>query len=79
MVALEYQLAGAPETGMWTIRVQALTQIHEHQFYIEKYYLTFFEVWYPPTNINFALHPPRHQRVLSINFDSIHTLCVYKK
>lgn len=44
VISLEYQLAGAPETGMWTIRVQAMSQIHEHQYFIEKYYLTFFEV-----------------------------------
>ena len=44
VVSLAYQLPPFPSKGKWTIRVEALSQVYEQQFFVERYYITFFEV-----------------------------------
>lgn len=44
MASLTYQLSLNPSVGHWTIRVEAMSQIHEHRIHVEHYYITFFEV-----------------------------------
>ena len=44
VVTLQYQLPPYPSNGTWTIRVEALDQIREQTFYVERYYITYFEV-----------------------------------
>ncbi|XP_046648840.1 CD109 antigen-like [Daphnia pulicaria] len=44
VVSLTYQLPPTPSVGSWTIRVEAMQQVHQHQFGVEHYYIPFFEV-----------------------------------
>lgn len=44
VVTLMYQLPPYPTKGKWSVRVEALSQTHEQRFYVERYYITFFEV-----------------------------------
>lgn len=44
VVTLSYQLPTFPSEGKWTIRVEALSQIHEHHIIVERFYYRFFDV-----------------------------------
>uniref|UniRef100_A0A0P5Q059 Macroglobulin complement-related protein n=1 Tax=Daphnia magna TaxID=35525 RepID=A0A0P5Q059_9CRUS len=44
VVSLSYQLPTFPSEGKWTIRVEALSQIHEHHIIVERFYYRFFDV-----------------------------------
>ena len=43
VVSVTYKLPPFPTKGKWTIRVEAMTQTYDQQFFVERYYLTFFE------------------------------------
>lgn len=45
MVTLAYQLPSHPPDGRWIIRVEALTQIHDHEIFVERFYYRFFDVY----------------------------------
>jgi hypothetical protein len=44
VVTLVYEIPSYPPMGNWTIRVEAMQQVHEHQVLVERYYIPFFEV-----------------------------------
>lgn len=41
---MTYELPSYPSMGNWTIRVEAMLQVQEHQIIVERYYIPFFEV-----------------------------------
>ena len=43
-MSLTYDLPSYPGTGDWTIRVEAMQQVQDYQFIVERFYITFFEV-----------------------------------
>ena len=43
-MSLTYQLPSNPSVGNWTIRAEAMQQVHDYQFLVEHYYIPFFEV-----------------------------------
>ena len=44
VVNLSYKLPKFPSEGKWVIRVEAMSQVHDYTIYVERYYVTFFEV-----------------------------------
>ncbi|XP_059351436.1 CD109 antigen-like [Daphnia carinata] len=44
VASLTYKLSPNPSVGNWTIRVEAMSQVHEHNIQVEHYYIPFFEV-----------------------------------
>jgi hypothetical protein len=44
VVSLTYQLPSNPSVGNWTIRTEAMQQVHDYRFLVEHYYIPFFEV-----------------------------------
>lgn len=44
VITLLYQLPTFPSEGKWTIRVEAMSQIHDHHIIVERFYYRFFDV-----------------------------------
>ena len=44
VISLKYNLPKYPSEGYWTIRVEAMSQIHDHQIIVERFYYRFFDV-----------------------------------
>jgi hypothetical protein len=44
VITLIYQLPAFPSEGKWTIRVEAMSQIHDHHIIVERFYYRFFDV-----------------------------------
>lgn len=68
-VSLEYKLSDQPVYGAWTIRIVAQGQIEEHQFHVEEYYQTRFEVNVTMPAFFFNSDPYIYGRIMA-NFTS---------
>ena len=44
VITLIYQLPAFPSEGKWSIRVEAMSQIHDHHIIVERFYYRFFDV-----------------------------------
>lgn len=44
VMTLVYQLPTFPSEGKWTIRVEAMSQVHDHHIIVERFYYRFFDV-----------------------------------
>lgn len=68
-VSLEYKLSDQPVYGEWTIRVVAQGQVEEHNFVVEEYYQTRFEVNVTMPAFFFNSDPFLHGKIMA-NFTS---------
>lgn len=49
---LNYKLPAFPREGEWTVRVEALTQVHEYNIIVERFYYYFFDVYLVKYKVN---------------------------